>query len=611
MREKTADRAGQWTSLKTVLQVLLRYARSGILLDLLLSLAVSLSFLLSSFCLKNLTDSLFQAVHTGGGLTMAFYGYLSAYLLLFFLNGSSSFIRTFASNAFTFSAKKVLHSLFMMRCMLSSEEKMLERSWLEEKKYVGDRIEEICNYLEQFLSQTASSVFELVMCMVIFLQAEPFLALYIPILFGSGFLVNRNTSRKALALQKRQSADSRVSDFYFSILTSRKYAAELRASCLRESMLGRWKDKLLPLLREKEEVNASRQSIFNRFFLFRMLLKLGIYLILALGLIYHHYTPGTFLLLFSLSGKLDSGIWDFSANLAGGIFLYNPNIISFSRFVFPMDRKTIDEAVHPGKKDNRSSGRQVNAPFSSLELDTVSYTYPNGVQALHNISLHIKRGEIICILGENGSGKTTLSKIISGSYAPASGRILWNGKEIRPGELPPMGYVPQEIPHFSLTLQEYLALGNLKEKDNTTRQDAVLRTVGLKDAADGFPKREKQLLGKEYDEEGTELSIGQWQRLCIAQGLFSGRSIIILDEPTASVDPLEELRFLEDISRMAHQNNTSVLFITHRIAFARHADQILLLDHGKLAESGTHEELMELHGIYSELFLLQQALYSR
>ena len=219
-------------------------------------------------------------------------------------------------------------------------------------------------------------------------------------------------------------------------------------------------------------------------------------------------------------------------------------------------------------------------------------------------------GSLVALVGENGSGKTTLAKLLAGLYTPSSGNILWDDTDIS-GCDPDLlrrsiALIFQELGQYFMTAGENIGLGDVARINDT---DAIVEAAVLAQA-DKFiaelPKGYDNLLGSEYF-GGANLSLGQWQRMALARAFFRDAPFVILDEPTASLDPRAEAALFENV-RTLYQGR-AVLLISHRFSSVRSADRIYVMDSGFIVENGTHEELMDQDGLYAELFELQAAAY--
>ena len=226
---------------------------------------------------------------------------------------------------------------------------------------------------------------------------------------------------------------------------------------------------------------------------------------------------------------------------------------------------------------------------------------------LRDVSVRVEQGQVVALVGENGSGKTTLAKLLAGLYDPSHGSVQWNGVPLvdldRNAVRDNVGIIFQNFARYTLSAYDNIAVGRHERDDPAALRDAAERA-----SADGFlaalTDGYDTLLGTEYS-FGTELSIGQWQRVALARAFYRDAPLLILDEPTAALDPRTEAEFFDRI-RQLYRDRT-VLLISHRFSTVRNADHIYVLDHGQVAEHGSHDELMRQQGLYAELFSLQAA----
>ena len=263
--------------------------------------------------------------------------------------------------------------------------------------------------------------------------------------------------------------------------------------------------------------------------------------------------------------------------------------------------------LRPEDSDNEPAPRE----FETLRAEQVSFTYPDANRpALDGVSLEIKRGEVVALVGENGSGKTTLAKIVAGLYRPDQGHVLWDDVDV--GEVDrdelraSIAVIFQDFERYLLPARENVGMGRHERIDSLDDVVAAATRADANDFLEGLPEGYETMLGREFS-GGYDLSIGQWQRVALARAFFRDAPFVILDEPTAALDARAESRLFERLGELLE--GRSVLLISHRFSSVRSADRIYVLEHGRVVEEGTHDELMEAGGRYAELFTLQARAY--
>ena len=248
----------------------------------------------------------------------------------------------------------------------------------------------------------------------------------------------------------------------------------------------------------------------------------------------------------------------------------------------------------------------------TIELRDVSFCYPGTDRdVLRHINVTIRPGDTVVMVGLNGAGKTTLIKLLTRLYDPTEGAILLDGRDIREydvGELYKMyGIIFQDFGKYAVDVKENIAFGHIEKG---VVEDEVKAAAEASNAADyiaHLPRQYDTPLMRYFEEDGIELSIGQWQKLAIARAFYSDSDILILDEPTASLDAIAEQEVFAQFDRLRKDKTT--IFVSHRLSSATVATQILVLAQGELIETGTHEELMARRGEYYRLFSTQAKRY--
>jgi len=246
-----------------------------------------------------------------------------------------------------------------------------------------------------------------------------------------------------------------------------------------------------------------------------------------------------------------------------------------------------------------------------FEFRDVSFRYPGSPRLiLDRLNLHIYPGERVALIGENGQGKTTIVKLITRLYDPTEGQILLDGVDLREYSLEHLyreiGVIFQDFMRYEMTARENIAVGQIEEVNNPQ----LLQLAARKSLADQviakLPRHYEQMLGRRF-EGGVDLSGGEWQKVALARAYLRDAQVLILDEPTAALDARSEFEVFQRFAELT--TGKMALFISHRFSTVRMADRIVVLERGRIAEEGSHEELTNFGGRYAEMFELQAANY--
>lgn len=261
------------------------------------------------------------------------------------------------------------------------------------------------------------------------------------------------------------------------------------------------------------------------------------------------------------------------------------------------------------EKADAISEKNTQMLLDSIEFADVSFSYPNSEKkVLDHISFKMKAGVHYAIVGKNGEGKSTIIKLLSGLYSDYSGKILINGKELREYDLADLkgmfSIVYQDFGKYAISMRDNLKLADAAISEENVRK--ILRKFDLESVADKLSDGIDTPLGR-IRPSGVDLSGGEWQRMALARAYANNAPVYLLDEPVAALDPISESEVYRDFQK-ASDDKTTIL-ISHRLGSVKLADQILVLDHGKIVESGSHEKLMENHQLYYEMYESQRSWY--
>ncbi len=268
--------------------------------------------------------------------------------------------------------------------------------------------------------------------------------------------------------------------------------------------------------------------------------------------------------------------------------------------------------VQPTILARGTPGLRPDGARGHIELRGVSFTYPEASEeTIHAVDLEIQPGETIALVGANGAGKTTLAKLILRLYDPTRGSVLIDGIDAR--ELSAewlysqIAYVGQSVVRFELSAAENIAFGDLERLDGQHEQlERIAREAGIQSIVDKMPRGLDTILGRRFGD--YELSGGEWQRLSVARALAKDAPILVFDEPTANMDARSEYELFTALREMLKEK--TAIIVSHRFATVRSADRIVVLDEGRIAEIGSHDELMRLGKVYEGLYSLQQEALS-
>ncbi len=428
---------------------------------------------------------------------------------------------------------------------------------------------------------------------------EPLLVLVVLISFVPVWVATVSASRAMYLYAVDQTPRDRRRMYLQMILSNRDTAKEIRAYDTAGFLRGRY-DELY-----EQRIAALRALV--RWRIRRGVLAAlgtGVLIGAALGLIIWLLSAGHLSL--AGAGAAAAGIVLLGAQLqslaqAAGL-LYESSLFvrDFTSFV------ALLPAVTAGHGD-----RKAPEQFEQVTAREISFTYPSRrTPSLNGVSVELDRGQVVALVGENGSGKTTLAKVLAGLYPPNSGTVSWDGidlAELAPAELRKrVAVLFQDFVRYHLSAAENIGFGNRPLLEDREAVIAAARSAGADDFLSELAHGYETVLGSEYF-GGVDLSGGQWQRVALARAYLRDALLVILDEPTASLDPRSEAELFARVREVFA--GRTVLIISHRFATVRLADYIYVLGQGEIQEQGTHDELMARQGEYARMFSLQASAF--
>ncbi len=429
--------------------------------------------------------------------------------------------------------------------------------------------------------------------LLIFQQASPLLVGIFLLFLPPMLYENYKAGCLWYDLYSRQTADERKIAYYERLLTGKTSLAELKIYQATDYIEKLWKKQSSKLRKEKEETLIRVEKTLLRKSTFAALWYLCSGGFLLYGVITGRISVSMFLVLFQ--------------TILNIVDMVNGLLETFGNFSREIQEMSYLHSFFALKNIPERKGC-IDRPVRRIRFEHVCFSYPNaGTETLHDISFELDLSKSTAIVGENGSGKTTIIKLLCGLYQPTSGRILFDEYDIRNlnnGEIgKAIKVVFQDFFQYELTIRENIGFGNLARISHDLELQEVLDAVHLEEL--------KKLglntsLGK-LEHEGIDLSRGQWQRLAVGRIFLNDTGYAVLDEPTASVDPVSEYNMYQLFYLLLRSRGS--LMISHRLASAKMADHILVLKNGTIAEQGNHTELMKNQELYHELFCRQAEWY--
>lgn len=398
--------------------------------------------------------------------------------------------------------------------------------------------------------------------------------------------------------QRRHVPEERKMNYVINILMGREFAKDVRFFSIQKELLLRyismW-DKWFNNKRDTTYKNSKKVMLLS---VLPGIGAVGISLFVGIEIIYGRLTVGDYSLYSGMIEQLMSGMFSIII-LISQIYDNNIRLVNYNNFM-------------QWKSNIKETGTMIPKPPLEISFVNVSFKYPGTEQyILRNLNFSISQDEKVALVGLNGAGKSTIVKLILRYYDVSEGKILVNGIDIKEYDLKEyrshFTVMFQDYANYAFTIRENITLSDLENKEDDEKLKNAVERSGAKSIVDKHGTGLETYLTRQFEEEGQELSGGEWQKIALARTFFREGDIIILDEPSATLDPEAEHQVFEKFAELCE--GKGAIFISHRLSNVTMADRIIVIENGKVIEDGSHRKLMELNGKYSYLFNLQAGKY--
>jgi len=413
------------------------------------------------------------------------------------------------------------------------------------------------------------------------------------------FIAEAKFSGDAFRLFRWRSPETRMQMYLETVLAREDHAKEVKLFGLGARLLDRYRSIFDRLYAADRALAVRRDAWGFGLGLIGTVALYGAYAWIAVSTVQGLITLGQMTMYFALFRQGQSAV---SAGLSAIGGMYEDNLYL----------STLYEYLETEVPQPAGSLRRGPDPADGIRFERVGFTYPGATEpALEDISLHLRPGTSLALVGENGSGKTTLIKLLTRLYEPGTGRITLDGLDLREWDAAALrariGVIFQDFARYQLLVGENVGAGDERDFEDESRWREAAAKGQAAEFIERLPAGYRTQLGKWF-KDGRELSGGQWQKIALSRAFMRNQAdVLVLDEPTSSMDARAEAEVFEHFRRLASDRIT--ILISHRFSTVRIADHIVVLDRGRIVEQGSHEQLMQQGGTYASLFTLQARGY--
>ncbi len=449
---------------------------------------------------------------------------------------------------------------------------------------------------------TVSTAISVVSFIGILISASPLAVPLILVLALPAGIVAYKYRKKTFNYIRWNSKDRREMAYYSGLITNKDLIKEIRIFGLSDLFVNRYKETFKRYFKGLKKIYVKEGFLNMLVSMLSALSHCALFLYVAWQVWLGKIKVGNYSLYTGALNSITSGI---NSLISLTSTIYEGTLFIDNLIVFMEEKPTILTG------DKKISKIKRHVPHE-IEFRNLSFKYPGTERyIIKNLNVTIKAGDTVALVGVNGAGKTTLIKLITRLYDPTEGEILLDGKNLKeydPEELYDIyGIIFQDFGKYAVTVSENIAFGEVNNDADKEKIKLAAEQSNATEFISRLPKEYDTPLMRYFEEDGIELSIGQWQKLSVARAFYSDSDILILDEPTASLDAIAEQEIYDQFDSLRKDKTT--IFVSHRLSSATTADVIFVLDNGELVECGPHSELMKNKGVYYKLFTTQAGRY--
>ena len=448
----------------------------------------------------------------------------------------------------------------------------------------------------------ASTIISMISYIIVLFTVSKWAPLVIVLVSIPSAVITFVYRRKNVDYMFRRSRARREMEYYSSTLTNKDLVKEVKMFRLGDTLINKYQETFQDYFKGLRKLKTN-ECLWN---IGSALLSSGafclIYIFLARGVYGGTMQVGSFSLYTGAITCIGDGVGSLIATVAS---IYEGTLFIDNLIAFMSEKPTIVPVIDKPRHVERGKGHLI-------EFCNVFFRYPGQDRdVLSGINLTVHPGETLSIVGLNGAGKTTLVKLMTRQYDPTGGVILLDGHDIREYDVDELyaifGIIFQDFGKYAVTARENIAFGDMNKEMTDDEIISAARYSGADTFIENLKLKYDTPMMRYFDPKGAELSIGQWQKLAIARAFYSDSDVLILDEPTASLDPIAEQEIFNCFNELRHDKTS--IFISHRLSSSTIADTVVVMEDGRITEKGSHRELMARGGKYYELFSTQAAHY--